>query len=223
MSSTRRMPANPPEQPRADSDVRLSRGTSQLRIRARSFSGSHTSHWRLLSFAGQARRNRCDSSDLTPVGSPALLELISGALQTSFRARLAERFARFRFRRRRARNVSRSFSEKPAIVSFARLGICVEGRHAYGRTLRFESDSDVTVAKTRARAVDAAHVRDGWIDKVRWRKAACDPGSRASSATVASVYGRTHAPLRFWRASDLLESLRVSLPKIATLWSLRTS
>src|SRR6202161_1378412 len=42
----------------------------------------------------------------------------------------------------------------------------LQGRHAYGRALRFESDDDVLIAKNALAQVGAEHLSDRWMDQI---------------------------------------------------------
>jgi len=51
-------------------------------------------------------------------------------------------------------------------LSRACLGICLQGRHAHGRSLRFESDDDILIAKNALAQVGAAELSDRWMDQI---------------------------------------------------------
>jgi iron complex transport system ATP-binding protein len=42
----------------------------------------------------------------------------------------------------------------------------MQGRHPYGRTLRFETEEDITVARNALAQVGAEHLTDRWMDKI---------------------------------------------------------
>jgi iron complex transport system ATP-binding protein len=42
----------------------------------------------------------------------------------------------------------------------------MQGRHPYGKSLRFETDDDVTIAKNALAQVGADHLSDRWMDQI---------------------------------------------------------
>jgi len=42
----------------------------------------------------------------------------------------------------------------------------MQGRHPYGRSLRFETDDDVLIAKNALAQVGAEHLSDRWMDQI---------------------------------------------------------
>jgi iron complex transport system ATP-binding protein len=100
-------------------------------------------------------------------GKSTLLQLVAGTLAPlSGRVQL-DGFEISRLdTRTRAQRVAMVQQESPLIFPVRAWEYVLQGRHPYGRTLRFETDEDCGIAMNALAQVGAEHLRDRWMDKI---------------------------------------------------------
>jgi iron complex transport system ATP-binding protein len=164
-SGTRRAVVNPSEQPRANSDARLSVDQASY-VYAPNPSQAPLFTLEALSF--QAKPGEIVAI-LGPnaSGKSTLLKLISGALQPLSGRVTLNGFATHSLPpKTRAQRIALVQQESPLLFPSRVWEFVLQGRHAYGRTLRFASGNDVTIARNALEQVGASHLSDRWMDKI---------------------------------------------------------
>jgi iron complex transport system ATP-binding protein len=100
-------------------------------------------------------------------GKSTLLKLISGALAPLSGRVLLNGFGTYSLTPRiRAQRIAVVQQESPLLFPSRAWEFVLQGRHAYGRALRFETDDDVAIAKNALAQVDAEHLSDRWMDQI---------------------------------------------------------
>ncbi|MBI3669701.1 MAG: ABC transporter ATP-binding protein [Acidobacteria bacterium] len=100
-------------------------------------------------------------------GKSTLLRLISGAIQPlSGRVQL-DGFETSQLEpRTRAQRIAVVQQESPLLFPARAWEYVLQGRHPYGRTLRFETPEDVAIVENALAQVGAGELRDRWMDRV---------------------------------------------------------
>ncbi len=100
-------------------------------------------------------------------GKSTLLGLIAGALDPlSGRVQL-DGFETSRLHpRTRAQRIAVVQQESPLLFPTRAWEYVLQGRHPYGRALRFETPEDCAIALNAMAQVGAEHLRDRWMDKI---------------------------------------------------------
>ncbi|HMD41934.1 MAG TPA: ABC transporter ATP-binding protein [Candidatus Acidoferrum sp.] len=100
-------------------------------------------------------------------GKSTLLKLISGALEPLSGRIFLNGFATNSLSTKtRAQRIALVQQESPLLFPSRAWQFVLQGRHAYGRTLRFETDDDVAIANNALAQVNASHLSDRWMDKI---------------------------------------------------------
>ena len=100
-------------------------------------------------------------------GKSTLLKLISGALQPlSGRIFLNNFVIHSLPTKTRAQRIALVQQESALLFPSLVWEFVLQGRHPYGRSLRFESDDDITIAKNALAQVGASHLSDRRMDKI---------------------------------------------------------
>jgi iron complex transport system ATP-binding protein len=100
-------------------------------------------------------------------GKSTLLQLIAGALEPLSGRVLLNGFVTHSMEpRERARRIAMVQQESRLLFPSRAWELVLQGRHPYGRTLRFESDHDVGIARNALAQVGAEHLSDRWMDKI---------------------------------------------------------
>jgi iron complex transport system ATP-binding protein len=100
-------------------------------------------------------------------GKSTLLKLIAGALEPLSGRVLLNGFATHSLTPRiRAQRIAMVQQESPLLFPSRAWEFVLQGRHAYGRALRFESDDDVAIARNALAQVGAGHLSDRWMDQI---------------------------------------------------------
>ena len=100
-------------------------------------------------------------------GKSTLLKLIAGALEPlSGRVLLDGVPTHTMTPRARAQRIAMVQQESALLFPSRAWEFVLQGRHPYGRTLRFETEEDVTVARNALAQVGAEHLTDRWMDKI---------------------------------------------------------
>lgn len=167
MSSPLRTPMpNPsPDQPRGNPDVRLSVEQASY-VYAPNPSQAPLFTLEALSF--QAKPGEIVAI-LGPnaSGKSTLLKLISGAIEPLSGHVFLNGFATHSLApKTRAQRIAFVQQESRLLFPSRVWEFVLQGRHAHGRSLRFESEDDVAVAKNALAQVGALHLTDRWMDKI---------------------------------------------------------
>lgn len=100
-------------------------------------------------------------------GKSTLLKLIAGALVPLSGRILLNGFATHSLNpRTRAQRIAMVQQESRLLFPARAWEFVLQGRHPYGRSLRFESDSDVTIAKNALAQVNAEELSNRWMDQL---------------------------------------------------------
>jgi iron complex transport system ATP-binding protein len=100
-------------------------------------------------------------------GKSTLLKLIAGVLEPLSGRVLLNGFATHSLTPRiRAQRIAMVQQESPLLFPSRAWEFVLQGRHAYGRALRFESDDDIIIAKNALAQVGAEHLSDRWMDQI---------------------------------------------------------
>jgi ABC-type cobalamin/Fe3+-siderophores transport system ATPase subunit len=100
-------------------------------------------------------------------GKSTLLKLISGALAPLSGRILLNGFVVHSLTpRTRAQRIAVVQQESTLLFPARAWEFVLQGRHAHGRSLRFESDDDVLIAKNALAQVGAVHLSDRWMDQI---------------------------------------------------------
>jgi len=165
MSTIARSPLPAPDRPNTNPDVRLS--VEQVSY-AYSPNPSQAPVFTLEALSFQAKPGEIVAV-LGPnaSGKSTLLKLISGELQPlSGRIFLNNFVIHSLPTKTRAQRIALVQQESTLLFPSLVWEFVLQGRHPYGRSLRFESDHDITIAKNALAQVGAAHLSDRRMDKI---------------------------------------------------------
>jgi len=100
-------------------------------------------------------------------GKSTLLKLISGALEPLSGRIFLNSFATHSLPpRTRAQRVAFVQQESRLLFPSRAWEFVLQGRHPYGRSMRFETADDIAIAQNALAQVGAAHLSDRWMDKI---------------------------------------------------------
>jgi iron complex transport system ATP-binding protein len=100
-------------------------------------------------------------------GKSTLLNLISGALQPLSGRVLLNGFVTHSLEKRtRAQRIAMVQQESPLLFPSRAWEFVLQGRHPYGKSLRFESEDDFIIAKNALAQVSAEQLSDRWMDQI---------------------------------------------------------
>jgi len=100
-------------------------------------------------------------------GKSTLMQLIAGALEPLSGRVLLDGFVTHALApKTRAQRIAMVQQETQLLFPSRAWEFVLQGRHPYGRTLRFESQDDVIIARNALEQVGAAHLSDQWMDKI---------------------------------------------------------
>ncbi|HSC46283.1 MAG TPA: ABC transporter ATP-binding protein [Candidatus Acidoferrum sp.] len=100
-------------------------------------------------------------------GKSTLLQIISGALQPlSGRVLLNGAVTHQLEPRARGQRIAMVQQESQLLFPSKAWEFVLQGRHPYGKSLRFESDEDVAIAQNALAQVGAEHLSDRWMDQI---------------------------------------------------------
>jgi iron complex transport system ATP-binding protein len=165
VSTIARSPLPAPDRPNANPDVRLS--VEQVSY-AYSPNPSQAPVFTLEALSFQAKPGEVVAV-LGPnaSGKSTLLKLISGELQPlSGRIFLNNFVIHSLPTKTRAQRIALVQQESTLLFPSLVWEFVLQGRHPYGRSLRFESEHDITIAKNALAQVGAAHLSDRRMDKI---------------------------------------------------------
>jgi len=165
MSSSSALARNLSESVRASADVRLS--VEQVSY-AHSANPAQAPLFTLEATSFQAKPGEIVAI-LGPnaSGKSTLLKLISGALSPLSGRVLLNGFVIHSLTpRTRAQRIAVVQQESTLLFPARAWEFVLQGRHAHGRSLRFESDDDILIAKNALAQVGAADLSDRWMDQI---------------------------------------------------------
>jgi iron complex transport system ATP-binding protein len=100
-------------------------------------------------------------------GKSTLLKLIAGALEPLSGRVLLDGFVTHTLApRARAQRIAMVQQETPLLFPARAWEFVLQGRHPYGRTLRFENEADVLIARNALAQVGAEHLSDRWMSEI---------------------------------------------------------
>ena len=100
-------------------------------------------------------------------GKSTLLEIISGSLEPLSGRVLLNGFVTHQLEpRARGQRIAVVQQESQLLFPSKAWEFVLQGRHPYGKSLRFESDEDVSIAKYALAQVGAEHLVDRWMDQI---------------------------------------------------------
>jgi len=100
-------------------------------------------------------------------GKSTLLQIISGALQPLSGRVLLNGFVTHQLDpRTRGQRIAMVQQESQLLFPSKTWEFVLQGRHPYGKSLRFESDDDVMIAQNALAQVGAEHLADRWMDQI---------------------------------------------------------
>jgi iron complex transport system ATP-binding protein len=100
-------------------------------------------------------------------GKSTLLKLIAGTLEPLSGRVLLNGFATHSLPpRTRGQRIAMVQQESPLLFPSRAWEFVLQGRHAHGRSLRFESADDVLIARNALAQVGAEHLTDRWMDQI---------------------------------------------------------
>ena len=100
-------------------------------------------------------------------GKSTLLRLIAGALQPLSGRVLLNGFVTHSLSpKTRAQRIAMVQQESRLLFPSRAWEFVLQGRHPYGRPMRFETEDDVIIARTALAQVGAEHLSDRWMDQI---------------------------------------------------------
>jgi iron complex transport system ATP-binding protein len=100
-------------------------------------------------------------------GKSTLLQIISGALQPLSGRVLLNGFVTYELEpRMRGQRIAMVQQESVLLFPSKAWEFVMQGRHPYGKSLRFETDDDVLIARNALAQVGAEHLSDRWMDQI---------------------------------------------------------
>jgi len=100
-------------------------------------------------------------------GKSTLLQIISGALQPLSGRVLLNGFVTHELEPRiRGQRIAMVQQESVLLFPSKAWEFVMQGRHPYGKSLRFETDDDVLIARNALAQVGAEHLSDRWMDQI---------------------------------------------------------
>jgi iron complex transport system ATP-binding protein len=100
-------------------------------------------------------------------GKSTLLKLIAGALKPLSGRVLLDGFETHALTpKMRALRLAMVQQESPLLFPSRAWEFVLQGRHAHGRSLRFETEDDVLIARNALAQVGAEHLSDRWMDQI---------------------------------------------------------
>src|ERR1700724_2667351 len=100
-------------------------------------------------------------------GKSTLLKLIAGAQEPMSGRVLLDGFVTHTLApRARAQRIAMVQQESPLLFPSRAWEFVLQGRHPYGRSLRFENENDVIIARNALAQVGADHLSDRWMSEI---------------------------------------------------------
>jgi iron complex transport system ATP-binding protein len=100
-------------------------------------------------------------------GKSTLLKIIAGALEPLSGRVLLDGFVTHTLApRARAQRIAMVQQESPLLFPSRAWEFVLQGRHPYGRSMRFESENDVIIARNALAQVGAEHLSDRWMSEI---------------------------------------------------------
>lgn len=156
------------------SPVDVGRGTSDVRLSIEQVSYAYTPNpSQSPIFTLEATSFQAKPGEMVAIlgpnasGKSTLLKLISGALEPLSGRILLNGFITHTLApRMRAQRIAMVQQESPLLFPAKAWEFVLQGRHPYGKSLRFESDEDVMIAQNALAQVGAEHLSDRWMDQI---------------------------------------------------------
>ena len=150
------------------------RGSAEIRLNVQQASHAYTAGEREAPlFTLEATSLQARQRELVAIlgpnasGKSTLLRLIAGTLKPlSCRVQLDGFETNQLDARTRAQRIAVVQQESPLLFPARAWEYVLQGRHPYGRGLRFETPEDCTIALNAMAQVGAEHLRDRWMDKI---------------------------------------------------------
>lgn len=100
-------------------------------------------------------------------GKSTLLKIIAGALEPLSGRVLLDGFVTHTLApRARAQRIAMVQQESPLLFPSRAWEFVLQGRHPYGRSLRFENENDLLIARNALAQVGADHLSDRWMSEI---------------------------------------------------------
>jgi len=100
-------------------------------------------------------------------GKSTLLKIIAGALEPLSGRVLLDGFVTHTLApRARAQRIAMVQQESPLLFPSRAWEFVLQGRHPYGRSLRFENENDLLIARNALAQVGAGHLSDRWMSEI---------------------------------------------------------
>jgi cobalamin transport system ATP-binding protein len=100
-------------------------------------------------------------------GKSTLLKIIAGALEPLSGRVLLDGFVTHALApRARAQRIAMVQQESPLLFPSRAWEFVLQGRHPYGRSLRFENENDLLIARNALAQVGAGHLSDRWMSEI---------------------------------------------------------
>jgi iron complex transport system ATP-binding protein len=100
-------------------------------------------------------------------GKSTLLKLIAGSLEPLSGRIMLDGFVTHSLApRARAQRIAMVQQESRLLFPSRAWEFVLQGRHAYGRTLRFETEDDILIARNALAQVGAEHLSERWMDQI---------------------------------------------------------
>jgi iron complex transport system ATP-binding protein len=143
-------------------------------------------------------------------GKSTLLKLISGALEPLSGRVFLNGFATHSLAPKiRAQRIAMVQQESRLLFPSRVWEFVLQGRHAHGHGVRFESEDDITISKNALAQVNALHLMDRWMDKISGGEKQRVILARAlSQQPLLLLLDEPTLHLDIGAQVDLLESLR---------------
>lgn len=154
--------------------VDVGRGTSDVRLSVEQVSYAYTPNpSQSPIFTLEATSFQAKPGEILAIlgpnasGKSTLLKLVSGALEPLSGRILLNGFITHTLPpRTRAQRIAMVQQESPLLFPAKAWEFVLQGRHPYGKSLRFESDDDVAIAQNALAQVGAEHLSDRWMDQI---------------------------------------------------------
>jgi len=98
--------------------------------------------------------------------------------------------------------------ESPLLFPSHAWEFVLQGRHAYGRSLRFENENDIIIARNALAQVGAEHLSDRWMSESPAAKAARHPRGALAQQPLLLLLDEPTLHLDIGAQVDLLATLR---------------
>jgi iron complex transport system ATP-binding protein len=152
----------------------LTRASGDVRLSVEQVSYAYSAHpSQAPLFTLEASSFQARASEIVAIlgpnasGKSTLLKIIAGSLAPLSGRVLLNGFVTHSLAPRiRAQRIAMVQQESPLLFPARAWEFVLQGRHPYGRALRFESEDDVLIARNALTQVGAEHLSDRWMDQI---------------------------------------------------------